>query len=150
VTITYLISKWKKLWSFSDIARNFFILNILECGFLPIHTYMPLTLYPWRGSRGISDYPLRHKTYYQNTLPVALLTSDRINLTKIHWLGTLPVRHSQLPKARRRPCWSARTLPRAAAPWARRPPSAPCARDARPHRPPIYTRILSPSNISLT
>jgi hypothetical protein len=28
-----------------------------------IHTYLPLTLYPRRGSRGISDIPLRHPRF---------------------------------------------------------------------------------------
>jgi hypothetical protein len=32
---------------------------------LYIHTYIPLTLYPLRGSRGILDIPPRH-TFYKN------------------------------------------------------------------------------------
>jgi hypothetical protein len=42
------------------ILRVLFILNLV----LTIHTYVPLTLYPRRGSRGISDItPMLYQNY---------------------------------------------------------------------------------------
>jgi hypothetical protein len=51
-------------------ARNLYAIVPATVMCITAYTYIPLTLYPPRGSRGISDIPLT-TTFYQNYLAMS-------------------------------------------------------------------------------
>jgi hypothetical protein len=51
----------QKLYEHLDLVAHIPVRNVSKL--LNLHTYIPLTLYPRRGSRGISDIPLRHPPF---------------------------------------------------------------------------------------
>jgi hypothetical protein len=70
--ITNSLSSALYLYSHDVLGKKlscvlFFFRNMVKCNV--VHTYIPLTLYPRRGSRGISDIAPR-PTFYQNYLAV--------------------------------------------------------------------------------
>jgi hypothetical protein len=71
----------KDLTWFKTCLSFIIIRDACEHGYIKtiyIHTYIPLMLYPRRGSRGISDIPPRRPRFNQSYLPMSNCRCDRL------------------------------------------------------------------------